>query len=679
MKKYLALVLTVLMMFSCLAAQGVAESVDAQETEAFVVGSTTGFSGNFFSSAWGNNTSDLDVRMLINGYNLVRWDGENGLFTLDDSVVSGVAVTENTAGDRTYTIALYSDLYYSDGTQITAWDYAFAILLSAAPEMAAIGGATNDSDAIVGSDAFKAGRSNTISGLRVYSDTQLSITIKADYLPYFYEQGLLSYVPYPISVIAPGCKVADDGNGAYITNSDETVTDLIFTAELLEETILDSETGYMSHPSVVSGPYKLVSYDGTSAEFEINEYYKGNYEGVKPTIEKIIYKTVSNDTMIEQLENGEIDLLNKCVSADTVQAGLQAVSGGTVAMSNYARSGYSFIAFACEQPTVAEQEVRQAIAYCFDKDTSIADYVGDYGIRVDGYYGIGQWMYQVISGAIAAPVTYDEAGNEVDNTEAWAALTLDNVKTYNFDVDAANELLDNAGWTLNPEGETFDAEKDEVRCKMIDDELVALDLTMIYPEGNAIAETLPETLAANLAEAGIKLTLEAKSMSELLSEYYRQTDRTCDMIYLASNFDVVFDPSKTYSPDDAYVGKDNRTGIADETLYNLAVDMRKTEPGDALSYCTKWVAFEERWAEVLPAIPVYSGVYFDFYTSELQNYTVNANVSWAQAIVGAYLGEAETAEETEEEMEIIEEPETEEEAVAETETVEEAATEPENP
>ena len=298
MKKYLALILTVLMMFSCLAVQGVAESVDAQDTEAFVVGSTTGFSGNFFSAAWGNNTSDLDVRLLINGYNLVRWDGENGLFAIDDSVVSGVAVTENAAGDRTYTIALYSDLYYSDGTQITARDYAFAILLSAAPEMAAIGGATNDSDAIVGIDAFKAGRSNTISGLRIYSDTQLSITIKADYLPYFYEQGLLSYVPYPISVIAPGCVVADDGDGAYITNSDETVTEPIFTAELLEETILNAETGYMSHPSVVSGPYKLVSYDGTSVEFEINEYYKGNYEGVKPTIEKITYKTVTNDTMI---------------------------------------------------------------------------------------------------------------------------------------------------------------------------------------------------------------------------------------------------------------------------------------------------------------------------------------------------------------------------------------------
>ena len=105
----------------------------------------------------------------------------------------------------------------------------------------------------------------------MYNDTQMAITIKAEYLPYFYELGLLSYVPYPISVIAPGCEVADDGSGAYIRNSDANVTEPVFTAELLEKTILDPETGYMSHPSVVSGPYKLVSFDGDLRTMKIKQ------------------------------------------------------------------------------------------------------------------------------------------------------------------------------------------------------------------------------------------------------------------------------------------------------------------------------------------------------------------------------------------------------------------------
>lgn len=203
-------------------------------TDELVVGATTALSGNFFNEMWGNNTSDLDVRMLLHGYNLVQREYETGMFVVDDSVVSGLVVTREDNGDRTYTLELYDDMTYSDGTPITARDYAFSILLSMAPEMAAIGAATNASNHIVGSDEYKAGTAGALAGLRVLSDTQLSLRVKAEYLPFFYELGLLNYTPYPISVIAPGCEVADDGEGAYIRNIDSAVTEPIFTAELLE-------------------------------------------------------------------------------------------------------------------------------------------------------------------------------------------------------------------------------------------------------------------------------------------------------------------------------------------------------------------------------------------------------------------------------------------------------------
>ena len=83
--------------------------------------------------------------------------------------------------------------------------------------------------------------------------------------------------------------------------------------------------------------------------------------------------------------------------------------------------------------------------------------------------------------------------------------------------------------------------------------------------------------------------------------------------------------------------------------------MRRTEPGDVLTYCQKWVAFQERWAEVLPAIPVYSNVYFDSYAETLHDYSVSANLTWSEAIVGAYQGDAmpeETEGEGEEDVEL---------------------------
>lgn len=608
-------------------------------TDELVVGATTALSGNFFNEMWGNNTSDLDVRMLLHGYNLVQREYETGMFAVDDSVVSGLVVTREDNGDRTYTLELYDDMTYSDGTPITARDYAFSILLSMAPEMAAIGAATNASNHIVGSDEYKAGTAGALAGLRVLSDTQLSLRVKAEYLPFFYELGLLNYTPYPISVIAPGCEVADDGEGAYIRNIDSAVTEPIFTAELLEKTMLDPETGYVSHPSVVSGPYTLTSYDADAhtAEFAVNEAYKGDSEGRRPAIARLVYKQAGNGDMVDLLSSGEFGLLHKVVSSDAIDSGMQLIAESEAyAMNSYARSGLSFFSFCCERAGVSSAAVRQAIASCLDKDALVTDYVGAYGLRADGYYGIGQWMVQLLNGTTVIP-----EGKFTDEDQARLdEISLDDLKKYDLDLDAANALLDGDGWTLNREGGEYNPETDDVRCKEIDGTLVALDLKLIYPEGNAIADALDETFISNLAKAGIALTAEAKPMTELLQLYYRQQERDCDMIYLATNFSTLFDPSATFDPSDAFQGVNNRTGIADDELYQLAVDMRKTEPAEVAEYCQKWMAFQQRFAEVLPMIPVYSNVYFDFYTDTLQDYAVGENVTWAQAIVGARLSDA---------------------------------------
>ena len=659
MKKGLACLLALLMILSASLAMAEAPAA-APNYDELVVGSTTAMSGNFFTDMWGRNTADMDVRTLVHGYNLVRWDGDLGAYSIDDSVVSGIVVTQDPEGNRTYTLALYEDLSYCDGTPITAKDYAFSLLFSIAPEVAEIGGAVSGADHIYGVDEYLGGESAALAGVRLLGDYQLAITVKAEYFPYFYELALLSVTPYPIQVIAPGCEVADDGEGVYVRNIDETVEEPIFTAELLRETVLDPETGYLTHPAVTSGPYKLVSYDAEAhaAEFEINEYYKGNSAGEKPQIQRLIYKVASNADMISQLESGEFGLLNKCVNADTLDAGMQLVADGTAAVSNYARTGFSFISFNCERPATQSASVRQAIAECFDKDSFISEYVRNYGLRVDGYYGIGQWMYRLVEGSVEPPVEApaEDADEETlaayeEEIAQWEALSLENVRVYGVDPEAAAQLLADDGWTLNRDGEAFVPEKDDVRCKEIDGALVALELKLIYPEGNSVGAALEAALVENLAKAGVRLEVEAKPFDELLRIYYRQDARDCDMIYLATNFASVFEPSATFNPADAASGVNNTTGIEDARLYALTVDMRQTEPGDVLTYCQKWVAFEEAWAERLPAIPVYSNVYFDFYAPTLHNYNAGANTSWAEAIVGAYLGDVETEEASVEEEE----------------------------
>ncbi len=636
MKKRLALVLAlVLLTLTPLAA--LAQVAATSTYTNLVVGSTTPLSGNFFSEMFGNNTSDTDARMLLHGYNLMEWSSATGAYGINPSVVSGLIVTDDAQGNRTYTVSIYSDLYYSDGTRITARDYVFSMLLSIAPELRQIGGQTVDLDYISGCDSYKRGYSAVLSGVRLLNDLMFSMTVKAEYQPFFYELALLNYYPYPIHVIAPGCTVTDGGTGVSIQNSSGQGA-RIFTSQLLQSTLLDPATGYLSHPSVVSGPYTLQSYDNATgtAVFAINPYFKGDSAGSRPTIPQLTMCTVTPDNMIAKLQNGEVHLLNKCVSADAITQGRQLASDGSITAANYPRSGFSFISFSCERITVSSQAVRQAIAHCLDKDNLTAAYVSNYGLRVDGYYGIGQWIYEVANGTVEPPASTDGKDHQAE----WDAITLDNLHVYGLDVNEAVRLLDAEGFNLNRSGSAFVPGVDDVRCKMLQGSLVALDLKLLYPEGNSIGDLLSTYFVPTLAQAGIRLTVEARPMSELLAIYYRNTERPCDMIYLGTNFSTVFDPSASLNPTDAISGVANHTGIADETLYRLAVDMRKTEPGDVLSYCQKWVKFQERWSEVLPAIPVYSNVYFDFYVPTLQNYRINSTQSWAQAILGAFWSDA---------------------------------------
>ena len=612
------------------------------------VGTTMKMYGSFMFDLWGNSGSDVDVRKLLNAYNLVEWNAEADGFRMDPSVVSAALATSDEAGNHTYTIVLYNDMYYSDGTRITAWDYAFSFLLRASGIISELGGKPAVPDYLVGWEDYANGTTEYLAGLRVINNYELSIKISADYLPYFYEVGLLDCYPYPVSAIAPGCRISDTGEGVYISNADEEETEPVFTAELLRTTLLDEETGYLSHPSVTSGPYVLTGYDGDTATFELNTYYKGNSEGVRPVIPRIVFKVVDQAKVTEEFMNGEYGLLNKVTRADVITDTMERIAqDGRFSISNYPRPGLSYFAFNTRRAAVSEPEVRKAAAMCLDKDGFMTDYVENYGLRADGFYGLGQWMYQMVNGTIAPEPAEDATEAEIaEMEEQLEALSFEGVEQYLFNTEAAAALLEKSGWNLNRSGEAFEAGKDDVRCKQTDDGLVPLELKLVYPETTEIGDILQARFAEPLKEAGILLTVEASD--SVLPMYYGQVERDYDMIYLATNFDVMFDPSPLVKPD----GATNWTGIDDQELYDLAVDMRKTEPGDLISYCQKWIRFLERFAEVEPMIPVYSNVYHDFYPNVLRNYVINENSTWSQAIVPCYFSDVpEAVEEEAEEAE----------------------------
>jgi len=624
MKKVVSLLLTLLMVLFALSAN--AEAVDPQAAEdaapltqadyeeyvsrdvaqELVVGSMTQLSGSFFTDMWGNNTADIDVRTLIHGYNTVTW-GRNGDFLIDPIVVAETKINDDANHNRTYTFTIHDDLTYSDGTPITAKDYVFSALLISSPVLTEFGGVPTTLKHLVGYEAFREGFS--FSGIRLLGEYTFSLTIDRAYLPYYYELALVNVNPYPAGVIAPGCDVVDIGGGAYIEGP--------FVPELVERTVL-AEDGYLHRPMVTSGPYALTGFDGETkvATFVRNEYYKGNYEGWKPFIEKLRFVMADPVTMLDDLKEGRLDVINKISSVDSIYGAMGMQATGDARFINYPRTGFTFVSFACELGATESVKVRKAVAMCLDEDALITGYVPDFAQAVYGYYGMAQWMAQR---------SYED---------------LQTLAVYGYNPDGANELLDQDGWLYNEDGTEYEWNSGAVRYRENEEgALEELALNYAYPVDNELGLMVKEMLEANLTAIGVRLEMTELPFPELLLHYYRQVEREYNLMSLATNFSVVFDPYYTYSVEDIFQGVFNTTGIRDEKLMALAQEMRKTEPGDDATYYDKWLAFQKYWVSVLPMAPLYSNVYGDATRPDLQNYATNAHFSWASAIVYSYLGE----------------------------------------
>ncbi len=612
-KRFVSLLLALALLCMAMSALGEQEAVE------ITVGSTNQMSGHFFTDMWGNNTADIDVRALLHGYSTVAIS-RNGTYEIDQTVVREATLTEDPAtGDKTYVLELNPDLTYNDSTPITAADYAFSVLLQAAPEIYELGGIPSGMSQFNGYEAYASGETDVFAGVRLLDETHFALTISGEYLPYFYETLLISVTPYPVSVIAPGFEVADDGEGAYLryVGEDEEAPELV---DVLRETILDAENGYLYYPRVTSGPYSLIDYDAEShtATFEINPNYLGNFEGCRPTIDRIVFQQVYNDTLLDQLQSGEVDVVNKVTAGDVITSGLALVGAedSNIRSTNYLRAGYGFIGLSCEFGATASQNVRQAIAYLTDADGFLADFLQGYGMRVYGYYGYGQWM---------ATSMLETLNEELEH--------------YDLDVEAAIALLEADGYTLDADGQPYDAETGGVRYRQNEDgTLEALSVRWAALSDNPGCASIMEYTIPYMEQAGFEVLVDEMSFSEMLTYYYRQNDRTYNMFYMATNFDFIFDPYYTFHPAEEYQGARNTSGIADEELFALAGDLRRTEVGDNEAYLEKWLALQQRFNEVLPTIPLYSNVYFDFYTSELYGYQPSAYYSWASAILYSTYG-----------------------------------------
>ena len=580
-----------------------------EPTGQMVIGSINQVINEFYDTGFSTSETNYNMYDLIHGgYDTVVFSKE-GEFQYNDTVVASHEETENEDGTKTYTVTINDGLVWSDGTPITAKDYVFAVLLENSDEMAGVDGyPCNTGYSYVGYDEWLDGSADAFAGVHLVDDMTFSLTVKAEELPYHFDITYATLRPRPLHVIAPECDVEDTENGATITGD--------FTTELLQETINNVETGYRYNPKVTCGPYLFDNFDEASqqATLKANPEFVGDYRGVKPSIETLVIKTVSSDTMMNELESGSVDLLYSCSGGDTINAGLDLVEEGKAADTTYMRNGYGKIQFDCSVFPTDSQNVRQAIAYCLDRNEFARQYTGGYGSVVHSFYGLAQWEYQ-------------------DSVE-WIN---ENLNTYEMNVDAAKELLEADGWNLNADGTPYSGTG--TRYKDVDGELKPLVITWCNSEGNPVSELLATMLPETMAEAGMELQATTTDFATLQNGILHAGDTMYNMYNLATGFATANSPWYYFSSDEAWMGNYNTNWIADEELNDAVMPLKSIPYEDSEAWLEAWQNFIKVWNEKLPDVPLYSDEYYDFHSTRVQGWENTATWGWQNAVLDAWVSE----------------------------------------
>lgn len=411
-----------------------------KEDNSIIMGNTTDLSGKFRYAAFGGSNpgaADLDVQNLSTGLETVATTKEGG-YEWNPTVVKSHEETMNEDGTRTYTVTIYDDLKLSDGTPVTVKNYVVFPMVFSSPVGVAAAGKDHQSGMTLEGfktfntyDGTEGSGTKELAGLRMIDDYTYSITVAADYANYFYAISYAGLSAYDVSLWIGDADVKDDGNGVYFTDD-------FYAKEgdkyvMADHIVTASQNTDTTYP--YSGPYVVKSYDSAdkSAVLELNPNFKGNYEGVKPTIAKVVYKKIVSSTQLEDLKAGTLDVIGGITGGDETNEALALADGseGKYVYTHYSRAGYGKLGFRADYGPAQFTEVRQAVAYCMDRAKFAKDFTGGYGGVVDGPYYSGSWMYKaaVDQGMI--------------------------LNAYATSVDSAIEVLTEGGWVYDAEGNDY--------------------------------------------------------------------------------------------------------------------------------------------------------------------------------------------------------------------------------
>ena len=657
-----------------------------------ILGSSTELSGDFRSPGWGGSSagaSDQDINRLTVGYSTMEVN-QGGAYVWNETSVKEHSETANEDGTATYTVTINEGLTFSDGTPITAANYLTSVMAFSTPVAVAAGLPGTSGQSFVGWKEYNAytgeeaeGTSKVFSGIRLLDEYTFSLTVSSKFYPYYFAYTYAALSPAPMGLwLGEGVEIKDDGEGCYLSDEFYAKND---AGEYLGTAHLN-ESRYDVNKYPFSGAYVVSNWDeGTKeATLTINPEYKGNFEGQKPSIETIVYVYIIEETQLEQLKTGALDVLSGITGGDATKEALAIVDGENFAEVHYQRAGYGKIEFEGDFGPTMFPEVRQAIAYLLNRTEFCQAFTGGYGVVIDGPYS--------------------------PDFDMWKAVEDDiELIDYSFSPDNAKKVLEEGGWIYNSKGEPYvegASGVDAVRYKKLtEEEANATDIygndagnktyasvantdNVVYKTveingeyymplainwfgttPNTVTDLLNTNLAnsSDVAAAGMVIRATTGDFTTLLGNIYRDASMgyagvpVYGMYNLATGWNsAVYDYAFNWSTDVAYADYSSNKII---DPYDLAFPY--DQAGEKLSYADAvaasgdklgmdylsmamvynattadeynewWMAYIERWNELMPDIPLYSNYYYDVYNANIENFQTSPFFGAANAILYA--------------------------------------------
>ncbi len=644
MKKFLALLLAVVMVLTMVACGEGKKKADGQ----VVIGTSTEASGDWAYSAFTRNpnATDNEVVKLTDDMNTIDTD-QHGDYVINKTVVKSYERIEEENGNVTFKFVINDGLKFNNGEAVTAENFVAWNMFVSSPAGKEMGVVDASYDKLLGGVAYRNGETNVLSGLRIYDEHTFSVTIlktnvagDTNYLPYYYDLGYGAMQAVNLTYwFGEGWSVKDDGEGVYFVNADGKE----FTAETVGETVKAGR--FATGNRVTAGPYNLVSYDQSSSEIvlEVNENYNGNFEGQKPGIQKLVIVKTSDDTVMDMISTGQIQIYSGIADGAQVNAVFDLIEAGTIdsSPSQYDRAGYGYFGFACDLGPAQFTEFRQAVAYLLNRVEFAQTFCQGWGSVVHGPY------------CTAFSMT---SKTDIDKK----------VNHYDYNPEKAVELLKQAGFVYNADGSDYVDGSGEVRYAKVTEEQaryyesfnkVLADGTILMPatlnwassEGNSVSALLTTMLASSDATkaAGVSIVKTEMTFPSLLSYMYRQemngavgdfTVPTYNMFNLATGYNGgVYDEAYNWTTNPEYIEQGyNVQHLYDKELDKLSMDMvYGVEPGDEATYLSLWEKYIIRWNELLPMVPLYANIYVTVYPNTIDNYAEDSFWGFERAILYA--------------------------------------------